>query len=721
MVHDDGYESKFIMDIVNVIRRKLDYKALYIEEKLVGIKDDVAEIESWLQDPSPNAVILLIDGMGGIGKTTIAKCIYNSNSGNYDGSCFLSDINETSNRPGGLLRLQSQLLSTILKSKKEETIWNDYEGTVKVTNAISNKKDSIEVLQDQSGTEKVEGLMLVMPKMKEAQSTRSLKQYFGKRIHGNNANFEIGALENMKNLMLLHLNYVTFSGKCKKLPRKLRLLRWHGCTLKSIPSESCLEKLVVLDMSHSKLKRVWDDFKFIGSLKILNLSYSVELIKTPDFRGLPSLESLILKGCSSLIKVDRSIANLKELVLLDLTDCTNIREFPCFPTSLVSLQMSGCQVLGLIQSLNSVPSFSLLRQMNLSDCNLFDNSFPSDWSSLVSLDVLTLDGNNITSLPKCIQTLPTIRELILQYCSTIQSILDLPESLTVLYACGNESLEKVQLTQNHLITVFHLFCEKLCEIEGRYKVRSIDKVERKIIRYMGLESNARDGLMELGLKVLHEFGIFSTCVSGKLIPSRFMYKERGPQISFDVPWHDGSFRIIGFNMCVILSQPSPGYDFLNLVIEVYNKTKDLFWIYIQEQQRILKNTENYAWLSVWRCGNLLEAGDEISIHIRNQEVGFIKNIGIIWCGFSQPVEECRINLLYGVDEQLDEETKEACDVSAFDQISWTDRMDTNISDYVYSGGMYEFTNCYWGPQEIKAKGELILHQTTNKCALSYEP
>ena len=83
----------------------------------------------------------------------------------------------------------------------------------------------------------------------------------GKIKHGNYANFEIGALEKMTNLMVLQLNYVTFSGKCKKLPRKLRLLRWHGCTLKAIPGNVYMENLVVLDMSHSKLKHVWDDLK----------------------------------------------------------------------------------------------------------------------------------------------------------------------------------------------------------------------------------------------------------------------------------------------------------------------------------------------------------------------------------------------------------------------------------------------------------------------------
>lgn len=50
----------------------------------------------------PNFIVLLIHGLGGIGKTTIAKCIFNS-SRDYDGSCLLANITEDSNQRKGLL------------------------------------------------------------------------------------------------------------------------------------------------------------------------------------------------------------------------------------------------------------------------------------------------------------------------------------------------------------------------------------------------------------------------------------------------------------------------------------------------------------------------------------------------------------------------------------------------------------------------------------------
>ena len=68
---------------MNIVIKKLDNRALHIDEKLVGVEDHLAEIGSWLQGPSLDEVVLVIDGMGGIGKSTIAKCIFNLHFRNY--------------------------------------------------------------------------------------------------------------------------------------------------------------------------------------------------------------------------------------------------------------------------------------------------------------------------------------------------------------------------------------------------------------------------------------------------------------------------------------------------------------------------------------------------------------------------------------------------------------------------------------------------------------
>jgi predicted ATPase len=53
-------------------------------------------------------------GAGGIGKTTIAKAIYNLIASQFEGSCFLANVRETSKQYLGLVQLQNTLLSKIL-------------------------------------------------------------------------------------------------------------------------------------------------------------------------------------------------------------------------------------------------------------------------------------------------------------------------------------------------------------------------------------------------------------------------------------------------------------------------------------------------------------------------------------------------------------------------------------------------------------------------------
>jgi hypothetical protein len=103
-------------------------------------------LNSWLQDGSDDVGVAGIYGMGGIGKTTIAKAAYNLNLDRFQGSSFLADIRATSEQPNGLVRLQRKLLSDIQKGKPKKICSVD-EGISKIKHAICCKRVLI-VLDD---------------------------------------------------------------------------------------------------------------------------------------------------------------------------------------------------------------------------------------------------------------------------------------------------------------------------------------------------------------------------------------------------------------------------------------------------------------------------------------------------------------------------------------------------------------------------------------------
>jgi len=87
--------------------------------------------------------------------------------------------------------------------------------------------------------------------------------------------------------------------------------------------------------------------QILNRLKILNLSHSQHLIKTPNLHS-SSLEKLILKDCSSLVEVHQSIGNLTSVVFLNLKGCWRLKillESIGNVKSLKRLNISGCSQL----------------------------------------------------------------------------------------------------------------------------------------------------------------------------------------------------------------------------------------------------------------------------------------------------------------------------------------------------------------------------------------
>ncbi|KAL0005851.1 hypothetical protein SO802_013412 [Lithocarpus litseifolius] len=113
-MNDSCSEFEFIQGIVEEISNfKLNCTPLFVARYPVGINCRVKTILSNIE--SNDGHIIGIYGPSGIGKTTIAKAIFNRICDQFDGFCYLENLRERSGTNAGVIELQEILLLEILR------------------------------------------------------------------------------------------------------------------------------------------------------------------------------------------------------------------------------------------------------------------------------------------------------------------------------------------------------------------------------------------------------------------------------------------------------------------------------------------------------------------------------------------------------------------------------------------------------------------------------
>ncbi|XP_048439075.1 TMV resistance protein N-like isoform X2 [Pyrus x bretschneideri] len=201
----DWSESKLVKDIVQVVWKKLRPTLLFHVGEFVAIDSRSKPIIDLCLDATVNdGCFIGIWGMGGIGKTAIARVVYERISHEFEFQIFLADVRSNVEK-GGIPYLQKQLLCKIGMDKKDD-IWEVHEGAAMICRFLSDKKVLL-ILDDVNHLHQLEYLAGNQEWFKSG--SRVLITTRDERLlvkHGVERRFEVEVLNNDDSLLLFSWN-----------------------------------------------------------------------------------------------------------------------------------------------------------------------------------------------------------------------------------------------------------------------------------------------------------------------------------------------------------------------------------------------------------------------------------------------------------------------------------------------------------------------------------
>ncbi|CAL5340892.1 unnamed protein product [Camellia sinensis] len=486
-----------------------------------------------------------------------------------------------------------------------------------------NHKDSFNVLRENTGTGKIEGLKLDMNFLEDKYDRITV----GTALRNSDKTaLEVDSFARMHKLKLLQLRNLQVNGSFENFPKGLRWLCWHGFSFNSICNDFPLDNLVVLDMRYSNLQKVWEGTKVyfleVPNLEQLILENCARLVEVHESVGhLQRLVLLNLKDCKNLRKLPRSIVMLKFLETLDISGCSNIKELPIemgTMDSLTKFNANGIVISQLLSSIKEVKPWysfiwpSLLKprksveiswallprylvHLSLVDCNLSEDAFPKDLSNLSSLQILNLSNNPICSLPNSIGGVTGLQILELEECKRLQS-LTVEQNLKVLSVTKCTLLEKV---------IFQSFPSSTIEFENLYDAIIM-------CRNMG--------------------GFYYSKCAFHSAPSTMLYNNTWDN-QFVVIEHWRPLLVYDMYGNIVEDMGSIKLESIgNIDGEMGSPTVTLSSKNSKNSRKLpqgsLKADEDMMWLSYWKIENQLEGGDELNISVVGNEDFQVKEVGV---------------------------------------------------------------------------------------------
>ncbi|XP_054810199.1 TMV resistance protein N-like isoform X2 [Prosopis cineraria] len=151
-------EQECITKIISEVSTKINHDLVDITRHPVGLMSRVKEVISLLELWSTEKTKMVgIWGAGGIGKSTIARALFNSIADNFEGVCFLSNVKKDSQMPNGLVHFQETLLLKLVM-EKDLKLGDFHEGIPIIKHRLCQKKILL-ILDDVDRLKQLEALV----------------------------------------------------------------------------------------------------------------------------------------------------------------------------------------------------------------------------------------------------------------------------------------------------------------------------------------------------------------------------------------------------------------------------------------------------------------------------------------------------------------------------------------------------------------------------------